>query len=165
MCAQGSPTKSTDSDQPLEALLQEASAAVLVRGCYSYEVGINDLNWLLFKTAASRLGTWGETAFEFSKDITFRTDLSIATSHVGLLATTLGNNASRARREGPIDAIAYCLLLGYRGLHYAMWTRPGGDQLVQLLSSPMVVSSLVSFCRTNMLLKRRRYSVSWLTSY
>ena len=65
-CIQSSPTKLTNSDQ-----LLEASAAVLVREYYSYEVGAENLSWLLFKVTASWLGTWGETALNFSEDIAF----------------------------------------------------------------------------------------------
>ena len=88
---------------------------------------------------------FGTKLLEFSKDITFQTDFSIATSYAGLFATTLGDNVSRARREGLIDAIAYYLLGN------PLYGLPGGDQLVQLLSSSMIVSFLVSSCRINIL--------------
>ena len=40
----------------------------------------------------------------------------IAISHARILATTLGDNVSEARRRGPVAAIAYRLLLITCGL-------------------------------------------------
>ena len=55
-------TKSINSDQFLETLVQKAFATVLVRECYSYEIDVENPSCLLFKTAASWLETWNETA-------------------------------------------------------------------------------------------------------
>ena len=128
-CIQDSFTKSTDSNQLLEALSQKASATVLVQEWYSYEADANDLNWLSFKVTASWLKIWDETALSSAKTLLW-IDFSIATDHAKFLATTLRDNVSKTRREKLIDAIACCLLS--TSLYELVWRWSGRSFAVRL---------------------------------
>ena len=105
-CIQNSFTKLINSNQ-----LLEASATVLVRVYYSYEVDVKNLSCLRFKITISWLEIWSETAWVQQRRY-FWIDLltSIATSHAMLLATTLDADVSKARRWEFVAAIACCLL-------------------------------------------------------
>ena len=118
-CIQGSSTKLIILGQLLETLLQKTFATVLARKLDSYEINVQNLSSLLFKTAISKIYVWDETALNSAKTLS-RIDLFIAMSHAMLFCDSVWRQ-SRQNSSWKIHC-CYCLLLDHWDFHYAMWT-------------------------------------------
>ena len=158
-------TKSIDSNQFLETLLLEAFVTIFVQECYSYEVDVENLNWLLFNVAASWLEIWNEIVrvqynhyfsnwFMFLKRLWFSfISWILLFNHLKLFATMFDNIVNRVRRKKFVATMlfAHCLLI-MRTFIMRIWSKTISclnccffhDQLLQ--SQHLFFQSIWIFC-------------------
>ena len=173
-------TKSIDSNQFLKVFFLKTFVIIFVQECYSYEINVENLNWLLFNVAASWLEIWNEIVriqynHYFSNWLLFLKRLwfsfiswILLFNHLKLFATTLDTNVCRIRRKKfvVIMFFVHCsLFVKTFIMRYEFDRKWSNHSNVVSFFSELFQLQFYSLYWQFSLSKCRRYDEFWMISY